>query len=254
MGAYSDDLLFIHIPKCAGTSVRNWLKEYVPGTTDFRDEGCDLPIGHIPLRDIERFTGRTPDSFKMIVGIIRNPYTHQLSQWLFWRDRRDKGGFHVHDVVAAMHPSLTSWLHDARCDFHVWYESQYGSSDGKEAAGWQLLRNAGGVNRYPNYGGYFRYWLEVDGEIPPNVVLIRMEELSDVWLTEVGEFAVPDAPGLPAVNLGPQAILTAQDTLPWYTPHGMDIVNDKFAWTFDNRLYNMLVPENGIRQPMGPVL
>ena len=237
MGAFSDDLLFVHIPKCAGTAVRQWLKEYVPGTTDFRDEGCNLPIGHIPLKDIERYTGRTPDSFDKIIAIVRNPYSHQLSQWLFWRDRHDRGGYHVHDQVAATHQTLTSFLHDARCDFHLWYESQVGSSDD---AGAMLKRRAAHVNRYPHYGGYFKYWVTINGEAPPNLRLLRMEELDDVWLQEVGEYAVPDAPGLRVVNERTKRERDMKEVFEYYGPQAVTIVNDKFEWTFANKFYQQM--------------
>jgi len=240
VGAYNADLLFVHIPKCAGTSIRKWLKEYVPGTTDFRDEGCNLPIGHIPLRDIERYTGRAPDSFQKIIAIVRNPYSHQLSQWLFWRGRRAHGGLHIHDRVAGMHPSLTDWLHDARSDFHIWYEAQMGSSD----AGANLQRSAGMTARYPFYGGYFRYWLEVDGIVPENVVLIRMEELDEAWLPTVSEFAIDDAPGLARVNAGPKPDLDLEDILKDYTPLAIEIVNAKFEWAFGTHIYQMLTTTN----------
>lgn len=254
MGAYSDDLLFIHIPKCAGTSIRQWLKQYVPGTIDFADEDSGLPIGHIPLKDIERFTGRAPSSFKKIVSVIRDPYTQQLSQWLFWRRRRERGGIHIHDVVAALHPSLTSWLHDARCDFHLWYESHWGSSETESWRGLNLDRTAAHSNRYPHYGGYYRYWLTIDGEPPPNLTLFRMEQLDQAWLDVVGDFATPDAPGLPTVNRGNDASDDREVAMPWYTPHAIGIVNDKFAWTFDRGWYSKIVPDESADLPMGPVI
>lgn len=247
MGAYNDDLLFIHIPKCAGTSVREWMKQYVPGTIDYRDEHCDLPLGHVPLKDIERFTGRRLDSFQKIVGIVRDPYTHQLSQWLFWRDRRDVGGMHVHDIVAARHPTLTSWLCDANSDFHVWYESVWGSSD----AGVSLQLAAAEVNRYPRFGGYYRYWLTVDGEVPDNLVVLRMEELGDTWLNAVGEFAADDAPPLPVVNPGPKAITNRADAMPYYSPLSIAIVNDKFSWAFENEWYRRETPREDVPAALG---
>lgn len=236
MGAYSDSLLFIHIPKCAGTSIRRWLKEYVPGTIDFQDEDSGLPIGHIPLRDIERFTGRPLDSFAKIIAVVRNPYCQQLSQWLFWRERRACGGMHLHDRIAAKHPTLTDWLHDSQSDFHVWYESQHGSSDG----GRRLRLAADRAARYPDYGGYYRYWLDVDGSLPSNLVFMRMEDLDKVWMQEVGEFACVDAPELPAVNQGPKSILAVEDALPYYSALGVEIVTRKFEWVFGLGVYPVM--------------
>ena len=236
MGAYNDEFLFIHMPKCAGTSIREWLKRYVPGTIDFRDPECDLPIGHIPLKDIERWTGRSPVTFKKIVGIVRDPYTHQLSQWLFWRDRRALRGVHPHDRVAGMHPTLPDWLCDARCDFHVWYETQMGSSDPNVC----LKRAAAMVNRSPLHGGYYKYWLTIDGEVPDNLTVIRMEDLDQVWQSELAAFTPGECPPLPVTNPGPTPRPARERALEHYTPLALEIVNDKFNWTFQQRWYEML--------------
>lgn len=241
MGAYNDEFLFIHIPKCAGTSIREWLKRHLPNVTDFRDDGSGLPIGHIPLRDIERFTGRSPSSFSKIIAIVRNPYTHQISQWLFWRERRAQGGMHLHDRVAASHATLTDFLCDARCDFHVWYESQYGSSDD---GGERLRRAAAMVNRYPHFGGYYPYWLTVDGEFPDNLTVMRMEQLADTWHQELRPYVTGDMEPLPIVNAGRQSIHTPQDAIFYLSPLAIEIINDKFEWAFETKLYNMFIPDN----------
>jgi hypothetical protein len=92
VGCYNDDVLFVHIPKCGGTAVKAYMAENLPGVKwprpatwfmarDGRLEvteadrkaahqstlDASLPIGHVPLRDIPRFTGRPLDSWYKII-------------------------------------------------------------------------------------------------------------------------------------------------------------------------------------------
>lgn len=240
MGLYNKDFLFIHIPKTGGYSVKRWLLDVLPecrmpklGGFDLAPEQIDarLPIGHIPLKDIERFTERPPDSWKLIVGIVRNPYDQQLSQWLYWRDRYARGGRHFHDLVAASYPTLTGFLMDHRADFHLWYESVHGSI--KQT---YTLNQAYGFLGYQTFGGYYRYWLSVDGRLPENVRLVRLEEVDTVLPGVLRDFGIVDADELPAI---PRENVTAHHhpTPTYYTPLGARIVEAKFAWTFDQRIY-----------------
>lgn len=230
MGAYNDEILFLHIPKCGGTSVKRWLKAALPGVKDSTDEECPLPIGHIPLRDVERFTGRKPESFAHIIAVIRDPYAQQLSQWMFWADRYRRGNRHIHDIGAASHATLTGWLHDPRCDFHLWYESAYP----RMPAGVSPLEAAprDPFERAKDGGGY-RWWLEVDGKIPANLRVIRLEELPARLPAILFPFMAGDMVPVPLENPGP-ARYPARD---YYTPLAARIVEAKFRWTFDEGYY-----------------
>lgn len=232
MGVFNDDLLFIHIPKTAGTSVKAWLWDHLPGAKGQKpgseDGGHDtggLPIGHIPLRDIERFTGRTPDSFDRIIAIIRNPYEQQLSQWRFWRERYAVGDRHPSDIAAASHPTMEAWLNDPMCDFHLWYEERFGSAEP-----W-VRTNSGPENGYRDFGGYYLYWISVAGAVPDNVEVIRMEELGRRWPQVVAPFVGDDAPPLPHHNTGDSK---RYPTLAYYTPQAAAMVQAKFRWAFEH--------------------
>ena len=261
MGCYNDDLLFIHIPKCAGWSVKNWLRDHLPNVLMPDDPRSKLPIGHVRLADIERFTGRPPESFKLILAIVRNPYVQQLSQMAFWATRYLDGGRHVHDVNtwrhvsaeivqeeiwqigrqrwewAPRHFNLTGFAGDPRCDFHAWYLQHHGYEPGMPADEQQRVRqtviaNPEGENRYEDYGGLYRFWVTVNGVIPPNVAIIRLEDL-DVVLPAVLEhhLGVTGTRPLPRLNTsshGDEAEIKA-----WYTPLGAAIVEQKFPWAFD---------------------
>lgn len=229
MGVYSDDLLFIHIPKTGGTSAKAWLWEHLPGARGQwpgddpaggadRDDG-GLPIGHVPLMDVERFTGRAPDSFQRIVAIIRDPYEQQLSQWMFWRERYAAGQMHPHDIAAARHARIGSWLGDPMSNFHLWYEQTHG----------ERRRLDFSRPDAADYGGYYRYWLTVDGRIPPNVTVVHMERMADEWPAAVRGFVPDDAPPLPRRNVGSRRPYPTQA---YYTPEAARIVEAKFAWAF----------------------
>ncbi len=236
MGAYNHDVLFIHIPKTGGWSVKQFMKGCLPDllwpdpSVPGSAEASKLPIGHVRLADIERFTGRSPDSWKLILAVLRDPYEQQLSQWSFWRDRYAQGGRHIHDIVAATYPTLTEWLQDPRCDFHVWYLQHHGP-DGPPQ------ENSEGENRYADVGGCYRFWLEVDGTIPDNVTTIDVHEIDDK-LRELlkpfvnGKWLDPeDKPK--RLNTSPHGAHTAA----YYTPRAAKLVEEKFAWTFSEGLY-----------------
>lgn len=236
MGAYNDDVLFVHIPKTGGWSVKQYMKDVLSGllwpdpSIPGLAEKSKLPIGHIRLADIERFTGRPVDSWKLILAVLRDPYEQQLSQWAFWSDRYARGGRHVHDIVAAAYPTLTEWLEDPRCDFHVWYMQHHGPAGLQE-------ENPKGEKRYADFGGCYRFWLEVDGKIPENVTWIDINRID----AELPELLRPFVTG---ASLDPMDIPKRLNSSPhgtktsvYYTPRAAKLVEDKFAWTFSEGLY-----------------
>jgi len=235
MGCYNDELLFIHIPKCAGWSVKNYLKEHVPGMLMPDDPASKLPIGHVRLQDIERVTGRKPESFKMILALVRDPYEQQLSQFCFWRDRYARGGRHVHDCVAASYATLTDFLIDPRCDFHVWYEQHIGFQPGQTPAEQQAVRVTdlpapAGANRYDYFGGIYRYWLTVDDEIPENVKVIRQEAIDTALPVALLGLVSGEVPPVPRLNRSSHS----PNTREYYTPQAARLVEAKAAWAFEN--------------------
>lgn len=237
MGVFNEDLLFIHIPKTGGTAIKSWLWDNLPNAQGQGRKGdaSGLPIGHVPLRDIEHYTGRSPSSFKRIIGIIRNPYSQQLSQWRFWRERYAIGDRHEQDMCAASHPELATWLQDPGCDFHMWYEQRWAASEP------QRLKPSGvPKDGYEGFGGYYRYWLTVGDLIPPNVHIVKLEELARGWPKAVDGF-VPDphAP-IPRENAGPSRPYPVE----WYyhDAGARRLVEDKFRWAFEHHYPRYNVP------------
>jgi len=243
MGAYNDDVLFIHIPKTGGTSVKRYMAEYLPGTLwpDPRDpamvEASRLPIGHVRLTDIERFTGRPLDSWKLILAVLRDPYEQQVSQWMFWRERYARGSTHIHDTVAAMYSQLTGWLEDPRCDFHVWYRQYVGYPDLISQQTLAAQPAPEGQNRYADFGGYYRFWLEVDGQIPANVTTIDMHQIDEQVPKLLSPFAGLSGGSLRALPERKNPSYHNSDVSVYYTSRAARLVENKFAWTFAQKKY-----------------
>lgn len=234
MGCYNDKVLFIHIPKCAGWSVKTYLYQHLPNVLMPKDPAAKLPIGHVRLQDIERFTGRAPESFELILAVIRDPYEQQLSQWCFWRDRFARGQRHLHDWVAGAYADLTAFLADPRCDFHVWYQQHFGFEAGQTPEQQQEARKympaQEGCNRYQDFGGCYQFWLTVNGVIPKNVTILRQETLTERLPEVVGPFANKTLGPVPQLNQSEHK----HDVREYYTPKGAALVEAKFQWAFEN--------------------
>ena len=254
MGCYNDDVLFIHIPKCGGTVVKEYLHTHLhnvkwprnahwfagrdgriePTPADEQRaaktvEDSKLPIGHIPLRDIPNYTGREIESWERIVTVIRNPYHQQISQWLFWRDRYAMGYNHANDVHAAMHPRFDSWVGTPDADFHIWYEQR------KSIQTPLVKRPPSTENDYANWGGFYPYWVGVGDSIPDNVVLLRQETLADDLPDVLAPFIDGTPPPLHRTNVGPTKESRYLEYInKWET---VETIESKFRWTFDNDIY-----------------
>lgn len=234
MSVFNDELLFVHIPKTGGTSVREWLWQHLPGVRGQKPEtmpgGADtagMPIGHVPLRDIEHFTGRSPSSFRRIIAILRDPYAQQLSQWRFWRERYAIGQRHPHDLTAAAHPTMDSWLGDPNCDFHLWYNLRIAPENHRAIEG-KIVED------YAGFAGYYKYWITVDGRIPDNVRVIRLEDIDHAWPATVESFVADPTIPLRKSNQGPS---TPYPVRAYYTKESARMVQLKFRWAFSEH-YN----------------
>lgn len=240
MGCYNDDVLFIHIPKTGGTAVKKAMWEQLPGmrgqkpalpgsAETNREPTPDnpFPIGHMRVADCERLLGRPASSFRYTVAVIRNPYAQQVSQWLFWSGRYQRGGRHVHDQAAASYPTIHGWLENPQCDFHRWYTEQVAPE--------QLQANPS--NDYEDFPGTYVWWLTgQDGRMPTNLVLLRQEQLAHDW-AEFTRRDLGQALGLPKANVGSWKSEHLMDYLvhhdrPRASLRALDLIEAKFRWAF----------------------
>lgn len=239
MGAYNDDVLFVHIPKTGGTAFKHYMAENLPAVKWPKPEDPEaikesgLPIGHVPLRDIPELTGRPLESWDRIIGIIRDPYRHQVSQWWFWHKRYAEGDAHPHSVHAGMHPRIHTWLLDPFCDFHIWYEHRF--HPGSEL----VQKPPSAVTSYEGWGGYYLYWLGIDGVIPDNVTVLRQEELNHEGPLALAPYMDGPPPPMPEINKG-GAIdwqLAFMSSGLETANRSLDIVTCKFRWCLENGYY-----------------
>ena len=281
MGAYDENgrVLFIHIPKTGGWSVKKYCQEHLANWLMPNDPKSKLPIGHVRLQDIERFTGRKPESFELILAVLRNPFEQQISQACFWAKRFLQGGKHVHDVNTARYLrldrvqarlercayseeafsfqpgdlTLTGFVSDPACDFHIFYCQHWGYYPSQPPAEQEATRRtdvpAEGPNEYEEFGGLYRFWLTVydplsrQEVIPTNVRVVHLERLDEEVRPLLQPYAEHDLPPLPHLNTSPHA----PDWRDWLAAErNPDLcalaIQRKFAWAFEHH-YQPLVSE-----------
>lgn len=122
-------LISIHIPKCAGTSLKNILSRWFPGPrlcTHYRRAGEPAtyasPAGLPSRHDLSagmcvhgHFNGARgfgvwdyyPDA-RQFITFFREPFDRFVSQWIYMHRQRDNGA-----LVPALddNPSFDTWLH-----------------------------------------------------------------------------------------------------------------------------------------------
>lgn len=249
MGAYNDDVLFVHIPKTAGASVKCYMVEHLPAMMLGNLKQGKLPIGHIRLTDIERFTGRAPSEFKLIVTVVRDPYEQQLSELTYrarnflardshelcvlaWQGyvRRYYAKYDINRcaiegrpfVFRPEHLDIHGFMLDIRADFRAWYTDRVLG---------RIVSSQTDIVK--EYGDYYRWWLDVDGEIPENVQMITVESLSHQLPYVLQPYADHELPPMTTrVNASPRSVATRD----FYCPAAARLVEARFPWTFD-KLY-----------------
>jgi len=131
---------------------------------------------------------------------------------------------------AALHPELCYWLADPLSDWHVF--------DRRPVDGQQMRTVADSLGGYREFGGYYRYWLELDGRIPDNVRLVRFERLDTDFPIALEE-VLGYRGDMTRENVGPKS--GERDVFSYYQRTSLvdplDVVESKFAWCFEQGLY-----------------
>lgn len=232
MAAYCPEsgVAFIHTPKAAGWSVKRYMADHLPATRVPDDrEYADwpatadpgLPIGHLALRDWQAHLGSDPRDYDLVLAVRRDPYERELSQYLYWRwihEQKHGHGIMVQHAIAMMHPTFTRWLRDPRSQYHVRY-------DYHDQRPPRYLSEP--PNSYADYGGFYRYWLAVDGEIPDNVEVVDITEL-DERLPELLEPYAGGRYGVPTLNEGGPEYTEREH----YTEEAARIVESRYEFAF----------------------
>jgi hypothetical protein len=189
----SSGIAYYHIHKTGGTSFREFLGGVLPDL-----EGVD-PWAHYPLAHyfpLLRQRGVDPDGLK-ILSTVRDPFEHVVSVYHYWRAR---GDLRNEWVLAALNSTFGEFVR-----FYV----------------------TSPVVRV------FDEDLFVNGALPPNVRLLRLENLAaeaDRVLNGEWGLGVPVAiPHLNRCHHGPAAA--------HYDEATARFVRDRYAWVFRQGLY-----------------
>lgn len=218
---YSDRMMFIHIGKTGGSSASDYLLHNLqrPASNCHADADRELVgmgIADVtPRTDIKRhctlteardyvaaIDGRTLQDFERIVTIIRHPYTLEYSHYHYMKRpevrEREKGN-----------PALLERTSGDLRDFAA---------------------RAGYHRRGTPQDGYF----VVDGVIPPNVVLVRYEDLERAFPEAARGFLKSDAAyPFPHVN-STGYTGSVMDEL---TDEVEELIYQKHRYMFDSGLY-----------------
>lgn len=233
MAVWNDDVLFVHIPKTAGMSVRAYVRDNSPKDTAYQVSGREGLVDHVPIRDIPLWTERAIDSFKLIVAVVRDPYEQQLSQWWHWRDGYARGGRTLVEYTAAIRPDLASWLLEPYAEYSTWYEAHLkplhmGNRPASHAQHLEQVTQA--VRAY----GYYEYWLTTgaDRELPPNLLIIPFDDVA--W--RVPQALAPYMRDDAATELDHRNVSRKRDARQYHTNWSVSIIEQRFKWAFDRGL------------------
>ena len=102
---FNKDVLFIHIPKTAGTSIRNVLYDYLqPPVIDHI--ACGTPNKHLTASQLGIFLEAYSmkwSNFKKIIAVYRNPYAVEVSLYHYFLsnplDPRGKNDSYCQEVI-----------------------------------------------------------------------------------------------------------------------------------------------------------
>lgn len=236
---FNDDILFLHVPKAAGTSVTSFLIANLPGIVtvteppDRPDPRVAIPAAgrlRLSLRRLRRRAGllvrpslkvidgtrhenlrqatellarlgRKLEDFRILIAVIRNPYDLEVSRYHFFRR-----GYHGMKGVA-----------------HELAEELAQAGDFTEFA-----------LRAPYHGqlpARIEDWYEIDGRMPDNLRIVRYEHLAADLDRIVSErYAIKTAlPRLNATQHAPYASYLTTET--------EEAIYRKYRWLFDRGFY-----------------
>lgn len=236
---FNQELLFLHVPKTAGTSVTSFLIRVLDGPVMLTEPADHLgPSVHVSaatriklglrrlrrrvgllrrtkltviagtrhetlaeaLPVLERF-GRHLEDFRVVLAVIRNPYDLEVSRFHFFR----RGHLGVKGLAQEYAEELALTR-----DFAT------------------FARRAPYHGRLP---GRIEDWFEIEGRVPDNMHILRFETLHTELAALLGPFArtPPTLPRLNASEHGPY-----KDYL---TPEIEEAIYLKYRWPFDKGYY-----------------
>ena len=214
---FNQDVLFVHNPKTAGTSMLLYLERVLRPPVyraGVRELGTNHPSLSLALGYACATLGIRPDDFKRIISAIRNPFSRELSMYVYFRD------------VLNRSPTVTDDLNDARIEGAVRMAAALNFS---EYLSW-LKQEFGTCDIWASRC----FYQTSEGHVPESLSIVRTESIEhDVVEALSGISLNPNAPSFPRLNASD---LSSSSGL-FFTEEAAALVLQSYNWIFDRGYY-----------------
>ncbi|MEM7139529.1 MAG: hypothetical protein AAF548_00755 [Actinomycetota bacterium] len=215
---WTDDVLFLHVPKTGGISITDHLLEHLNGSVSYTAEqpakqayGASFAHGrrHELMVEAQAFfqaRGRSLEDFEEIFAVMRNPYDLEVSRYHYLQKGHEIDRGIAQDL--AMEGDFTAYLEDA--PFFGWSP--------------------------PNIAGYYR----IGERIPANLRILRFENLAAEINTRMNAHLDPDRGVLPHRNSSERDAYAR-----YYDGRSEQLCYERHRWFFDLGFYPRLAIVGG---------
>ncbi|KQQ23478.1 hypothetical protein ASF53_03785 [Methylobacterium sp. Leaf123] len=226
---FNRELLFVHNPKTAGTSILRYLKSVLPEvqTADVSILDSNHPSLSVSLGYACGVLAQSPSVFKRVLVMTRNPFDREVSVYEHYRQNLQ------YDAVGQdlNSPALLEAVHQAAMmpfDAYLhWVWEKYGTCD---------LWNTESYHR-----------IEETFTLP-QLAIVKVEEIDTELAAALQGVTLQDAEALPHVNT-----TTRRAAADYYDEATLDIVRKSYAWMFRRGLYDADdVPAVQLAAPSSP--
>src|SRR5262245_36924005 len=157
---FINQLLFVHNPKTAGTSLLNYLGKvlFAPvHCAGVKEVGTYHPSLSHSLNYACAVTGNRSQDFRRIISVIRNPFDRELSMYVYFRDVLCNSASLAHNLNDSHMERIVRMAGKLSFDDYLaWTYSELGTCDI-----WK--------SKY--------YYRTAEGDVPPNLQILKMENL-----------------------------------------------------------------------------
>ncbi len=240
---FSRDLLFIHVPKTGGMSISGYLLEILPKPR-YLSHPAEVWNEELPARGVVQIVGKRHETlpeardvvarhgfaverFPLILATIRNPYDLEVSRYTYLRI-----GYHWErgpEQELAMSSTFEEYAVKNEQRGGIWQTQELTFHDA-----------ALGDAAPPDYPNELKDFYTLDGRIPPNMRVIRFENLVPELIDALRAIGVEGHEAdVPWVNQSRR-----DDFRAYYTPRAEEAVYARYCWVFDQGFYPRLDPDH----------